>query len=228
MIKIFLDSGNINEIFEYNGRTSISGFTTNPTLMLKAGVKDYEKFVKDIVQLVGKPISFEVFADDFGEMENQARKISSWGNNIYVKIPIMNTKGESSHELISKLSDSGIKVNVTAVTDYRQIMGLRLNEETPIIISVFAGRIADTGKDPQDIIKITKAMCDNSKVKVLWASPREVLNIYQAEEAGADIITCTPELIDKYQKLKGKDLNEFSLDTVKMFFNDAKEAGYKL
>lgn len=224
MIKIFLDSSEINAIREYEEK--VQGFTTNPTLMRKAGVIDYEKFCKEVLAEVGnKPVSFEVFADDFEEMERQARLISSWGDNVYVKIPITNTKGESSAGLIKKLFD--LKLNITAVTQVSQARNLKSVVNSKSIISIFAGRIADTGKEPEESITNSKSLI-GGLVQILWASPREVLNIYQAEEAGADIITCTPELIYKYEKMKGKDLNELSLETVKQFYNDAKESGFKL
>ena len=226
MIKIFLDSSDMGKIKEFEPR--VQGFTTNPTLMRKAGVTDYEKFCKEVLSIVnGKPVSFEVFADDFHEMERQAKIISSWGDNVYVKVPITNTKGESSQALINRLSGDGLKINVTAVTDWNQC--LEIIPEAPMIISVFAGRIADTGVSPMGFFW-RKARRANSSYQSenLWASPREVLNIYQAEEAGANIITCTPELIDKYEKFRGMDLHELSLETVKMFFRDGQAAGFKL
>ena len=219
-MKIFLDSSDINAIKEFEPK--VDGFTTNPTLMRKAGVTDYEKFCKEVLTVVnGKPVSFEVFADEFDEMERQARIISSWGENVYVKIPITNTKGESSKDLINKLSKEGIKINITAITKWKPIREVKLS--APMIVSLFAGRIADTGRDPKSFLPYAYG-----KVEVLWASPREVLNIYQAEEVFADIITVTPELLTKYWKMKNKNLDELSLDTVKMFYTDAKEAGYTL
>lgn len=217
-MKIFLDTSDINEIRALKDK--VDGFTTNPTLMRKEGVVDYEKFCKEVLAEVGdKPVSFEVFADDFDEMERQARTISGWGENVYVKIPITNTRGESSIELVEGLQRDGIKVNITAVFTYDQLVGLS-DSVTPRIVSIFAGRIADTGIEPQ--------MFRYGLAEILWASPREVLNIYQAEQAGADIITITPELFRKYEKMKGYDLNQLSLDTVKMFYQDAKESGFKL
>ena len=224
MIKIFLDSSDINAIREYKDK--VQGFTTNPTLMRKAGVTDYEKFCKEVLAEVGnKPVSFEVFADDFDEMERQAKLISSWGDNVYVKIPITNTKGEYSTGLIKKLYD--LKLNITAITELDQVENLKPVINSNSIISVFAGRIADTGRDPIEYVSKSKKMIGDL-AQILWASPREALNIYQAEAAGADIITCTPELITKYEKFKDMDLDELSLETVKMFYNDGKEAGYKL
>lgn len=223
-MKIFLDSSDIHAIREYKDK--VQGFTTNPTLMHKAGVTDYEKFCKKVlVEVRSKPVSFEVFADDFEEMERQARLISSWGKNVYVKIPITNTKGEYTTELIKKLSS--LKLNITAITEVSQVKKIRSAVNRKSIISVFAGRIADTGRDPKNFILNSKNLV-MSGVQILWASPREVLNIYQAKEAKADIITCTPELIAKYEKFKAMDLKKLSLDTVKMFYNDAKESGFKL
>lgn len=224
-MKIFLDSGDINEILKWVKNPLVEGVTTNPTLMRKAGVKDYEGFAKDILANTDKPVSFEVFSDDFGEMERQARLISSWGKNVYVKIPITNTKGESSVPLIKRLLD--IKLNITAVFTPEQVKLLPIFV-SPTIISIFAGRIADTGRNPVTIVSRIKSELFWANAKILWASSREVLNIYQVKESGADIITCTPDLIEKYEKLKGKDLTEFSLDTVKMFYNDAKASGFKL
>lgn len=226
MIKIFADTSVIEEIRELDKNPLVRGFTTNPTLMRKAGITDYEKFCKEVLSITNKPVSFEVFADEFEEMESQARIISSWGKNVYVKIPVMNTQGRSSIQLINKLLSDKIKVNITAVFKASQLSGLG-DTGTPHIISVFAGRIADTGVNPNSTIYDVKIRAYGS-AEVLWASPREVLNIYQAEQEGADIITCTPDLIKKYQELKGKDLLEFSLDTVKMFFNDAQSSNYKL
>ena len=220
-MKIFLDSSDINEIRKWKDR--VDGFTTNPTLMRKAGITDYEKFCKEVLAEAGdKPVSFEVFADEFGEMERQARIISSWGKNIYVKIPVMDTKGEKSYKLIAKLANDNIKINITAVTDYKQLPSF--SWETPTIVSVFAGRIMDTGQYPD----ISLGGYRISNIEVLWASPREVYNIYQANNEGADIITCTPELLEKYYKFKGMDLNELSLMTVKMFYDDAVASGFKL
>src|SRR3990167_1752213 len=224
MIKIFADGADLEAIKKLNKNPLVKGFTTNPTLMRNAGVSDYEKFAKEVlVEVRDKPVSFEVFSDNFDEMERQARKIASWGENVYVKIPITNTNRQSSVPLIKKILD--IKLNITAVFTKEQIELLPISK-IPMIISIFAGRIADTGTDPIPFIRSIKKFLIGAEL--LWASPREVLNIYQAEEAGADIITCTPDLIEKYEKLKGKDLAEFSLDTVKMFYNDGQAAGYKL
>ena len=204
----------------------LQGFTTNPTLMRAAGVKDYERWARELLDLTLLPISFEVIADDFREMERQAITLASWGPNVYVKIPITNTKGESAVETIRCLSHVGIKVNVTAVMTREQIaFALKaLDRGAPSILSIFAGRIADTGVNPAP--KVSYA--GGSKfTQVLWASPREVYNVIQAQEAGADIITCTPELLSKLHLL-GKPLADYSLDTVKMFYDDACKAGYTL
>lgn len=228
MTKIFLDCASLETIREFRDNPLIAGYTTNPSLMLKAGVRDYEKFCKEVLAAIGgKPVSFEVFADEFSEMERQARIISSWGENVFVKIPITNTRREPSDNIVAKLTEDGIKVNITAILGLTQVMTLPL-AMAPMIVSVFAGRIADTGIDPIGLMRVAKSYCLHKGAELLWASPREVLNIYQAEEAGADIITCTPELIRKYEAMKGKDLNELSLATVKMFYSDGKAAGYKL
>src|SRR3990167_2304922 len=229
-IRIYADGADLGTILELNKNPIISGFTTNPTLLRKAGVADYEVFAKSVLSEVGKPISFEVFADEFDEMIRQARIISSWGDSVFVKIPITNTQSQSSMGVVDTLGQEGIKLNITAVTTREQIDEIAetlMYSEAPVIVSIFAGRIADTGVNPVPIIAYARHVLP-ARAEVLWASPREVLNIYQAEEAGADIITCTPDLIKKYEQLKGKDLAEFSLDTVKMFFDDGQAAGYKL
>lgn len=222
MIKIFADTSNLNEIKDLNKNPIVSGFTTNPTLMKKAGILNYTDFCKEVLKCTDKPVSFEVFADDFREMERQARIISSWGDNVYVKIPITTTEGEWNKEFISRLIKDGIKLNITAITHWEQTLYLH----DPAIISVFAGRIADTGVNPVSIVQTIKRLHPNSEI--LWASPREVFNIYQAQKAGADIITCTPEIIRKYEAMKGKDLFKLSMETVEMFYTDGKSAGYTL
>lgn len=226
MIKIFGDGADLESIKRLNNDPQIDGFTTNPSLMAKAGITDYEAFAKEVLKITNKPVSFEVFDDDLKEMGRQAEIISSWGDNVYVKIPITNTKGESSVGLIGELLNKGIKVNATAITAPQQAYSLPVSS-TPMIVSIFAGRIADTGVDPFPIMReLSEKMLGN--VELLWASPREVLNIYQAEQAGCHIITCTPDLIDKYNKLKGKNLVEYSRETVQMFYNDAVKSGFKL
>ena len=205
----------------------LQGFTTNPTLMRAAGVTHYETWARGLLDLTLCPISFEVIADDFREMERQAVTLASWGENVYVKIPITNTKGESAIETIRCLSHEGIKVNVTAVMTSGQVNEVvqTLYSGGPSILSIFAGRIADTGENPVQIV--SNAWTNHRYIQVLWASPREVYNVVQANNAGADIITCTPELLSKLHLL-GKPLAEYSLDTVKMFYDDACKAGYTL
>jgi len=230
-VKIFADGADRAGMLEMAANPVISGFTTNPTLMKKAGIKDYKAFAQDILkEIKTKPISFEVFSDDFDEMEGQALEIASWGSNVYVKIPVTNTKGESSAELVDALSSQGVKVNVTAMMTIEQV-----KEVVPCLlkgpggyVSVFAGRIADTGRDPVPAMReIVQYLKPYPTVELIWASPREVLNIIQADQIGCHIITVTNDLIKK-MGLFGKDLNEYSLDTVKMFYNDAKSAGYTL
>jgi transaldolase len=227
-MKIFLDSANLEALKLY---PFIEGMTTNPSIMFKAGVKDYESFGKQVLAEIGQmPISFEVFADDFPEMERQAKKIGSWGGNTYIKIPITNTKGESSLPLIRTLLDHGLKINITAILTDGQIAELYaiLKETDDVIVSIFAGRIADTGVDPVPVMRAAVEKYGNlPKAQILWASCREVLNIFQAEAVGCHIIT-VPEDILKKLSLKGKDLSELSLDTVKMFYSDAQKAGFSL
>jgi len=228
-IKIFADGANVTEMKKVYSEGIVKGFTTNPTLMKKDGVKDYVAFAKDVLsEIKDMPISFEVFTDDFESMERQAREIGSWGENVFIKIPITNTKGEPSYELIKKLSDDGMKLNITAILTLEQIENVskNINEESPAIVSLFAGRIADTGRDPIPYIKESlKILKGNPNAELLWASSRELLNIFQAEECGCHIITVTNDLLKKLQMVN-KDLKELSLDTVKMFYNDASSAGY--
>ncbi len=232
-IKIFADGADFKGILELNENKLIKGFTTNPTLMKNAGVEDYNDFAKKLIKNISneKSISFEVFADDIDEMNEQAKIISSWGENVYVKIPITNTKGISTNNLVKDLLLSGVKCNVTAIFTYNQLNSLleEIGEvDTPLILSVFAGRIADTGIDPMMIMKECSERTNlNKNCELLWASPRELLNIFQAIETKTDIITVPINLLSKLESI-GKDLNEFSLDTVKMFFNDASNAGYKI
>ncbi|MBK9334532.1 MAG: transaldolase [Ignavibacteria bacterium] len=229
-IKIFSDGANVNEMKRVYGEGIVSGFTTNPTLMKKDGVKDYVAFAKDVLsEIKDMPISFEVFTDDFESMERQANVIASWGDNVYIKIPVTNTKDETSYELINKLSSKGFKLNVTAILTTAQVKSVydSLAKSTPSIISVFAGRIADTGRDPIPYLKESYEIVKNSEsVELLWASSRELLNIVQAQECGCHIVTVTNDLLKKL-KMIGMDLKELSLDTVKMFYNDASSAGYE-
>jgi transaldolase len=230
-IKIFADGAEKASILELYQKPFIKGFTTNPTLMRKAGVTDYAGFAKEILEEVKtKPISFEVFSDDFTEMERQARIINSWADNVYVKIPITNTKKQSSFDLIKKLAAEGVKMNVTAILTPAQVEHIipALSPDVPTIISVFAGRIADTGVDPVPVMRACKALlAPYPKYELLWASPRELYNIYEAEEVGAEIITVTPEVLKKAEKV-GYDLEALSLDTVKMFYDDGQKVGYTL
>ena len=230
-IKIFADGADEKEMFRLYESDLIKGLTTNPTLMRQAKIIDYEKFARNILtKIKNKPISFEVFADDFEDMERQAIKISEWQENVYVKIPITNTKGQSSHELVKNLTDRGIKVNVTAImtTDQVEIVSKALNPKVPSYISIFAGRIADTGIDPSHTISSSlKILKGNNNSEIIWASPRELLNIIQANEIGCHAITVTTSLLDKL-KLIDYDLKRYSLDTVKMFYEDALKSGYSI
>lgn len=230
-LKIFADGAEKASIVELASQPHIKGFTTNPTLMRKAGITDYVGFAKDILTVTkGKPISFEVFSDDFAEMERQARIIASWGDTVYVKIPITNTKRESAYDLVEKLAADGIKMNITAILTVDQVSHIikALRPDVPAIISVFAGRIADTGVDPVPLMTEAKELLAGTpNWELLWASPRELYNIYQAEEIGADIITVTPDILKKLEKV-GYDLGDLSLDTVKMFYDDGQKVGYTL
>lgn len=230
-VKLFADGADLAGIREMAANPAIKGFTTNPTLMRKAGVADYKAFALQALQAVGgRPISFEVFADEFGEMEKQAHEIASWGKNIYVKIPVMNTRKEFSGPLVERLSRAGVQVNVTALMTAEQVARIteRLAPDTPSIISVFAGRIADTGRDPMPIMATSvKTMKAKPKAELIWASPRELLNIFQAGDVGCHIITATNDILKKLS-LVGKDLDAYSLETVEMFYKDAKAAGYSI
>jgi len=230
-IKIFADGAEKAGILEMYGNHMISGFTTNPTLMKKAGITDYRSFAIDILSHIkDRPLSFEVFSDDFSEMEWQAKEIASWGDNVYVKIPITNTKGESCVELVKRLAKSKVKVNVTALMTFEQVKQIVpvLQKDVPAYISIFAGRVADTGRDPIPLMKeIINYVKPYPNIEIIWASPREILNVIQADEIGCHIITVTNDILKKLNGL-GKDLNEYSLETVKMFYNDAKSAGFTL
>jgi len=230
-IKIFADGADKAGIIRLYKEGFIKGITTNPTLMKKDGVTNYEAFAKDILQEVTDlPISFEVFSDDFVSMEREARIIGNWAKNVNVKIPITNTKGESSIPLIKKLSDEGITLNITAILTKKQVEDIAkvLNPKSKAIISVFAGRIADTGRNPMPLMKESSDIfTNNPNHELLWASCRELLNIFQAEECNCKIITVPHDILKKVSMV-GKDLTELSLDTVRMFFNDASSAGYKI
>jgi len=230
-IKIFADGADKNGMLEMYSNPIIQGFTTNPTLMRKAGVSDYEAFAHDILRAIpDRPISFEVFSDDFTEMERQAKRISAWGQNVYVKVPVTNTKRISSVELVSRLARSGVKLNVTALLTLDQVRetASALADGPPACISVFAGRVADTGLDPLPLMATAMDVIrDHDNIELIWASPRELLNIFQADSIGCHIITATNDILRKLS-LIGKDLAEYSLDTVKMFHDDACNAKYHL
>ena len=230
-IKIFADGADIKTMIEQYKSGIVHGFTTNPTLMQKNGISDYESFAKEVLKnITDKPISFEVFSDEFDDMERQAREIASWGKNITVKIPITNTKGTSSIPLIKKLSNDGLSLNVTAILTLDQVRAVKeaLNPKDYNTASVFAGRIADTGRDPMPyMIESAKILKPIPNTELLWASSRELLNIFQAKEAGCQIITVTSDIIKKLSNIN-KDLTELSLDTVKMFYQDACKAGFKI
>ncbi len=230
-IKLFADGANLAQILQANANPLIKGFTTNPTLMRSAGVSDYEAFARNVLESVtDKPISFEVFADEFPEMERQGHKIASWGENVYVKIPVTNTRRESSVDLVRRLSHSGVKVNVTAVLTLDQVRAAAgaLSGGAPAVISVFAGRIADTGCDPVPIMAAAVDLVRaHPNIELIWASPRELLNIFQADSVGCHIITATDSVLGKLG-IVGKNLDDYSLETVVMFHTDAARSGYQL
>ena len=231
-VKIFADGANLDGMINtYKKQPFVKGFTTNPTLMRKAGITDYEAFARQVLAAIpDRPISFEVFSDDFAEMERQAKRITSWGKNVYVKIPVSNTVGETAAPLVKRLAQSGVKLNVTALMTLEQVHAISqaLAGGPAACISVFAGRIADSGRDPLPIMQASLAiMAPYPQLELIWASPREALNIIQAHEIGCHIITVTNDLIAK-TGLFGKDLREFSIDTVKMFHSDAIAAGFTL
>jgi transaldolase len=229
-VRIFADGADKAGILQLNANPLIQGMTTNPTLMRKAGVKDYEAFAREVLQTVTtKPISFEVFSDEFPEMRRQALKIASWGRNVYVKIPITNTRAESSLPLVKELGRQGVQLNVTAILTLAQVRGVSeaLNPQVSSVVSVFAGRIADTGVDPEPMIRASKALLsEQPKAELLWASVREVLNIFQADACGCHIVTVPHDILGKALKMAGMDLTALSLDTVKTFATDAQAAGY--
>jgi len=230
-VKIFADGADKADMLEMYAKSFIQGLTTNPTLMKKVGITDYRAFCKDILTTIKeKPVSFEVFSDDFAEMERQAMEIASWGSNVYVKIPVTNTKQETCYGLVKKLAAQKVKLNVTAIMTLAQVRDVveSLNPSVPSYVSVFAGRIADTGRDPVpmmteavEILKLSPAS------ELIWASPRELLNIFQADDIGCHVITVTNDILKKLS-LVGYDLDDYSLDTVKMFYNDAVAAGFKI
>lgn len=230
-VKLFADGADKAGMVEMAAKSFIKGLTTNPTLMRKAGVTDYEAFAKDVLKVIpDKPISFEVFSDDFQEMERQAIQIAGWADNVYVKIPVTNTKREPAYDLVQRLSRQGIKLNVTAIMTLDQVQNVAANLDpaVPGCISVFAGRIADTGRDPVPImVESVKLLSKMPRIELIWASPRELLNIFQADVIGCHIITVTNDVLKKLD-LVGKDLDDYSLDTVKMFYDDAMSAGYSV
>ena len=230
-VKLFADGADLASMLELYQNPKIKGFTTNPTLMNKVGIKDYESFAREVLAAIpDRPVSFEVFADDLPSMLAQAKVIASWSPNVNVKIPVTNTKGEFTGPIIKELSSTGIQLNVTAIMTLEQVREIaeNLSSEVPAIVSVFAGRIADTGLDPMPIMReCVETLKDLPKAELLWASPRELLNIIQADEVGCHIITATPDVLGKLKSLE-KDLTRFSLETVQMFYNDAQAAGYTI
>ena len=230
-IKIFADGADIASMKEMNDKTWIKGLTTNPTLMRKSGISNYKNFAQKVLEFVQeKPISFEVFSDDLQEMKKQAHEIASWGPNVFVKIPITNTKGVSTASIIKELSSNGVQLNVTAVMTVGQVKQIasNLNSTVPSYVSIFAGRVADTGVDPSKIVSESLAILrSNQRSEVIWASPRELLNVFQAAELGCHVITATTDILNK-MKLIGHDLEIYSLETVKMFYDDSQTAGFTL
>lgn len=231
-IKIFADGADLESIVDLYRKPFIKGLTTNPTLMRKVGITDYEAFARSVLESVtDKPISFEVFSDEFSEMRRQALKIRDWQDNVYVKIPITNTRGESAIDLIRDLAAEGVKLNVTAILTRGQVEAVAraLRREIPSVVSVFAGRVADTGVDPLPLMKESLRLTSVlPSAELLWASVREVLNIFQAADCGCHIVTVPHDILAKATKLGGMDLEELSLDTVRMFHEDAASAGFKL
>ncbi|HEY2403337.1 MAG TPA: transaldolase [Steroidobacteraceae bacterium] len=230
-VRIFADGADLDSMLELSRRPHIKGLTTNPTLMRKAGIRDYRAFAREVLSVIrDKPVCFEVLADDFESIERQADEIAAWADNVYVKIPVTNTRGESSAALIGRLSARRVKINVTAITTLAQIRSVlpALNPAIPSFVSVFAGRIADTGIDPVPVMaRAVQLLSENPGAQLIWASSRELLNIFQADSVGCAVITVTRDILDKLT-LIGYDLTEFSLDTVKMFRDDAQLAGYSL
>ncbi len=230
-VKLFADGADIQGMIEMASKPYISGLTTNPTLMRKAGINDYTEFAKKVLSVIStKPISFEVFSDNLDEMKTQGEKIASWAENVYVKIPITNTLGQTTCSVVEHLNNKGIKVNVTAIMLESQVTEIMkvLNPSVPSYVSLFAGRIADTGRDPVPIVRnCVEIISQNPKSELIWASPRELLNIFQANEVGCQIITATTDVLNKLN-LVGRNLEEYSLNTVKMFYEDAKKSEYTL
>jgi transaldolase len=231
-IKIYADGADKDGMLNLYRNPLIKGLTTNPTLMRKVGIQDYESFAQDILkEIKDKPISFEVFSDEFSEMKRQALKIRDWQRNVFVKIPIINSRRESSISLIRELAAAKVQLNVTAILTLRQVreVAQALHPEVPAVVSVFAGRIADTGRDPAATMRASKALLEDlPKAELLWASVREVLNMFQAADCDCDIVTVPHDILNKALKLTGMDLEDLSLDTVNMFAQDAAKAGFKL
>jgi len=229
-VQIFADGADKASMLELYRQPHIKGFTTNPTLMRASGITDYEDFARDVLaNIPDRPISFEVFADEEPEMEEQARHIAAWGKNVFVKVPVMNTKGAPTYDLIRHLSGEGIQMNVTALLTLEQVRSVcgALQGSAPAYVSVFAGRIADTGRDPVPLMREAVAMVNDANAQLMWASPRELLNVFQADEVGCHVITATTDVLKKLP-LVGKDLHEFSQETVQMFRRDAVKSGYSL
>lgn len=230
-VKIFADGADKSGMVEMANKPFIKGLTTNPTLMRKAGITDYKTFAIEVLKAIpNKPISFEVFSDDFAEMEKQANEIVSWGENVYVKIPVTNTKGAPAYDLVGRLAKNGVKLNITAIMTLAQVRDVvaQLQPDVPSYVSVFAGRIADTGRDPVPLMAAAMELIHvNPLAELIWASPRELLNVFQADAIGCHIITVTNDVLKKLE-LVGKSLDDYSLDTVKMFYNDASAAGFSL
>lgn len=230
-VKLFADGADVAGIIEMARLSYISGFTTNPTLMRKAGIKDYERFAREVLEHVTeRPISFEVFSDELDEMERQARKIAGWAANVYVKLPVTNTRGQSVADLVHRLAAGGVKLNVTALMTHAQVEAIAavLDPAVPAYVSLFAGRIADTGRDPIPAVEASVATLRAlPQAELIWASPRELLNVFQADRAGCQIITATNDILKKLAGV-GKDLDTFSLETVRMFYDDATAAGFAL
>lgn len=230
-VKIFADGADLAGMLDMYRQPYIKGFTTNPTLMRKAGIADYAAFARDVLRAIpDRPISFEVFSDEFPEMERQARLIASWGDNVYVKIPVTNTRQEPAYDLVCRLARSGVKLNVTALLSLEQVRDVvqAVRGGAPCCISVFAGRVADTGRDPVPIMAAAVELLKLApNAELIWASPRELLNIFQADEIGCHIITVTNDILKKLSNV-GRDLGDYSLDTVRMFCHDAQHAGFRL
>jgi len=230
-VKIFADGAEKGGMLEMYAKPYIKGFTTNPTLMHKAGLTDYRAFAHDIVAAIpDRPISFEVFSDEFEEMERQAREIATWGENVYVKVPVTNTRREPAYDLVHRLANEGVKLNITAIMTIDQVRNVvdAVKDGAPSCVSVFAGRIADTGRDPVPIMsKCVEILKAAPRAELIWASPRELLNIIQADAIGCHIITVTNDILKKLP-LIGKDLADYSLDTVRMFYDDGRKAGFTL